>query len=107
MSAAALACGRSPPAISQRADPEAAWRLAAAMDVPHGLIGRLDMAVESVGIEQRARIAILSEPAADRGSPEGSAASFNATASYSSRLPVTSSGRPAARSRLAQCCQQR
>src|SRR5712692_540527 len=58
-----------PPYSLQRLDLEASRGFAAAVDVPHGGVGRLDMTAEPIGVEQRAREAIRRELAPDRLQP--------------------------------------
>src|ERR1051326_9326863 len=47
-------------------DPKAARRLAAAVNVPHRQICRLEVATEALGVEQRAGGAVLGKLAAER-----------------------------------------
>ncbi len=50
----------------RRVHPEASRRFTAAVDIPHGLVGRLDVPAEPFGVEQRTLEAIRRELAPDR-----------------------------------------
>src|SRR6266567_4111508 len=60
---------RCPAARLQRLDLEVSRGFAAAVDVPHGGVGRLDMTAEPVGVEQWTAEAVLRELAPDRLQP--------------------------------------